>query len=621
MVAEVGYRFILFRCRSFARRWRRRYRQIARAAYHAPGISLAFTFGGMSLVLYVLPELDLALWYGVSLGAGAFLASFMVGGIAALSMLAPGEYAQIVLSGRPVQEVFFSIADRAQILSVRFSRGTRGLRPLMQALFETAKKHTEATRLEQEDEIELRRIVETLRRQWALHLGSSAAHWTIKSVRQLLTGKHRHIRRVEAMKLLAAQELDIPARRLCDHIFQFSPTMFEYGVRTYLRNLDEMQAAIRTLRTPQEIAKFCGQVRQNFFLDNWCLEKVDLLESLIVNESLHRSLRQLASVHSTSGSLQVYARALRDAGRTDRDRGGEAERNAVARRRLWFLYRKQRARPGFDVHYLLRTLLEDDADLCRLLDDVASPPPEKPSLPESARRLGELPTEVQKRLVERRARLAHLAGDLYRAWAIPGTRQYIVTHGYSKTVREVLRACFGEDAGSPGYPEPRVFLLSTEDPQAEFDARLMKVELRQCLGSRELSIAAGSVEFLCGLLKRSDQLLIMLGAESFDADRRVVHPRTAAAHVERLLKQARCPHLCVVVAESYKRLPGDLTASTFFADHFDRVSIYDSSLVDFIVSDDGIEPPDWADKVKRWLIRPRVVGRLRRAAGGIGGGH
>jgi len=636
--------------RGFAQNPRADLHTTIRAANRASGISLTVFFGLVSLILFALTEVEapaagtvpllswqLPLFYWkVGLLLAGMVTAYLAGGAAALRLLSPEQYAYAVIAGNSEKEMLRLISQRACRLCVRFVLATRSSTALCDDLLSVADENFDPRTVGDGPALAAK-----LRDMTAQH---ETKPWrrlkhTQHEVYALLRREEQEIRRVEAMKLLAARELEIPPRRLCDQIIQFSPSMFREGATKYVQNLKEMIAMLPDMQTKTEVARFCGLVRQNRWLENKGRTRALRLTEMIRFRDLYGFLHAFAATHSTSGSLQVYVRSIAEV----TGKNGIlplALRQEGVWQRLCFLYRKQRAHPGFDLHQLLVRVCEElqreleaqsEPDRSENLEMVAnlrhirhllgavetsSTTDGRDDVPRGFGRLlaalHHAPAYVSRAIADGRARIAHTFREVLTEWSRfePARRGdvYFVTYGYSKTVREILRECWGSPAPDRAA-RPFIFLLTGDTPNDELDTRRMKMEIQQHLPPGQHRLAAGHADMLLGLLAEHDRVLLVEGAECFDVDGRMVHPRTTAEQVSSLiagLAAKQTPTLFTVVAESYKRQELPLSQTSFFADHFDRVAIYPPSSAHLIVSSDVTDPVDW-----KAVVRSRLAAAAR----------
>lgn len=597
-----------------------------RATNRAPAISLTLFTGLTSILLFLLgvataqegEPSPLFSWRFLLLLFAGLLVSYIGGGFAALRFLSPEQFAETVISGNSEKEIFRLISYRARRLCMAFIRRTQPIGLLMAELLEMAndpdRLRGDPRRLGEE----IRGIVHRHQSKRRL-LRRVSLEKTQRRVYKLLLGKDRELRRLEAMKLAASAELGIPPRRFCDQLIQFSPAMFRDGAGKYVQNIKEMIAMKKEFHSHAEIARFCGLVRQNRWLEDSARARVLKLTELIRFRFLYGFLHAFVATRSTSGSLQKYSRALTT--------GVEPYSLPPPLRRLrtWeklrFLYRKQRAHPGFELHRLLIRLCKEsirDLDgaaatdardrvrlqrIAELLERLAEaqprwdanfPPGPEFDLMLSA--LERLPAYVSRAVAQARTSINSRFRELMANWAggVTGRKghTYLVTYGYSKTVREVIRDAFLEPDSSRDL---RLFLLSGDSANDEFDARRMKLEIKQYPHASSIHLAAGHPEFLLGLLSSNDRVILVQGIESYDKELRMVHPRTTGTQLAKLrdhLDLAKIPNLLAVVAESYKRQEQELSQTPLFTLHFERVAIYRADDL-IVVGSDGIEPGHW----------------------------
>lgn len=642
------------------------FRQRYRAALSAPGITLTLLSGLLPLLLgtvrlwipYVpwatTTEVDLEgpvmAWLNlpVALTMVGLLVLFLpVAGVIVLWRARPEDYAQILISGRPAVEVFGVIARDISKVCRRLEKVlNRAPKPIS----------TEATKKDAVPAF-VRRLERTGKRQ------------------------HLRLKRLEQMKRRAAVELDIPTRRVCDHIFQYSPSIHENRLENCIRKWKQI------LAHPRDNLGIDIGAHRDPYLDNTA-KRVEFQKQLLIHRDLHYHIQTFASSHSTSGSLQIYAEALSHVARRYlRDRngyfplssaGGNALRYDLADR-LLFLFRKQKSHPGFDLHSLILRFLGGETKASETPSDSvenqgnggkgrstqkgsrsdgeAESTIDAQRLSEflthvrdhsSRRRIGLAGDQVQSSSIRKRAEtffegtewvkdeplktlleqlivlpvaLNHKSRamkrtirkrfwDLYEEWvrrtpASTNATSYIVTHGYSRTVRSILTPS-GDEPDSEQDDFKLFFMLPGADQNGHrfhsLDTRILEYELKEdSRFRRERLMAAGPWEILGKLLKKGDRVLILLGAECFDRQGRVVHARGVADQLPgflRSLEDKKIPAVVVVVAESYKTQGDNYTLAqdaNFFGQHFDQVDLYPAKHIHLIVTDDGSLPAVWRE--------------------------
>jgi hypothetical protein len=572
--------------------------QLSRAALRASGITI-------TVLAATIPPLTIAFWPDWKPALAAFFFSLPASGAIALKTADPQTYARLLLAGRPAKEVLFVISWHGLRACRRTLRKARQIERLATDLDDIVKGPTFGSP-----------------KYWILS-DDRKEHWEIDNfrerLRRFLQKEHSRLLRIEAMKLLASEELDIPQRRLCDHVFQYSPAMHRDRLQKYLGTWGEIMN-FPPVQSPDDVARFRGLLQQNrSFLEN-VERRVGYQRQILKNRDLHPFIVQFASMHSTSGSLHTYAEALRFLVVTGLMLSQPPEDILD---RLRFVHRKQRAHPGFDLHALLRRACEcmrglDGIDLEDLthLEHVLQELNELPRIPSSEldtsrlchylsqegglKPFLSLPANLSRLVTSQHGKICGAFRTLCDDWfhGVPAANRYIVSHGYSRTVLSVLKSAL-----SPAPDASRVFFILPEE-KASLDTRVMEYELKAHEELRTFrNFAAGTEHHLLSLLTNRDFVLVLLGAECFDRKNRVVHPRGLVQGFGSLLQELRnrrIRYLVAVVAETYKLHTIELTADiNFYGQHFDRIELYSPDWIDLILTDD----PDWPADGKRIIAK------------------
>lgn len=639
LVEERRRRFRLWRLRSFPRRFYRSVRRTVRAATRASALFLAIggaLLSAVGLFLAIATRPFPRGRAGFAIVLALLLLAFVVSGLSVLRMLAAGDLARFLIHGRRTGEILEVVCLRIHQLARAFIKVADETGELPEHLLQACKRsdsYAEKALLIRQAEDSAERIGDLLRNQ------------------------DINFRRIEALKREAARELQVSHRSLCDYILQFSPTMFRVGVSKYLRNLRELIELTRAedFEAADE-HRFRGLIEQNERLKQDCHERATIQELLLRFDTMHDDVRALASTRSTSGSLQAYSRALARLAKTQhknlsrrswrrgwrRWNGSPGDSDYIETfERFLFLYQRQRAHPGFDLHSLLMQAV--DAMAGPLRSHFKPGPVRKISTALGAmdqfknRLARRAPAgkadddpKHRDRFLARLAAMQHIHryfnrlvslsrasmrrpfASILRAWCTRLQNDsivYVVTVGYSKTVRELIRYGFGPTGlAASKSAQVNLFQLLAGD-QDELDTRLMTWELRDIRVGQPLRSAAGGGDMLLSLTRPHDRVLVMLGAEAIDSELRVVHPRSVldrlSPTVERLTASS-VPVLVVVAAEAYKHHDRPFSTGPLFRGHFERVGIYDEALVDLVLGDTAIEPRDWQVLVERRLrlLRP-----------------
>jgi hypothetical protein len=574
-------------------------KELVLAALQASGITITVLAATIPLAIAFSPG-----WKPV---LAVFLLSLPASGAIALWTADPQTYARLLLAGRPAKEVLFVISWHALRACKRTLRQAGRIASLTRSLDERVKGPPFGSP-----------------KSWILS-DDRKEHWKIddfrEHLRKFIQKEHSALLRIEAMKLLASEELDIPQRRLCDHVFQYSPAMHRDRLQKYLGTWGEIMN-FPPVQSPDDVERFRGLLHQNrSFLDN-VERRIGYQRQILKNRDLHPFIVQFASMHSTSGSLHTYAEALRFLVVTGLMLSQSPEDILD---RLRFVHRKQRAHPGFDLHALLLRACEcmrglkgiDPEELERLvhvlqkLDEPPRSPSSQLDVSPLCRYLSQegglkpflsLPANLSRLVTSQHGKICGAFRALYDDWFrdVPAANRYIVSHGYSRTVLSVLKSAL-----SPAPGDSRVFFILPEE-KASLDTRIMEYEIKAQEELRAFrNFAAGTEHHLLNLLTYRDFVLVLLGAECFDRKNRVVHPRGPVQGFGSLLQELRnreIRYLVAVVAETYKLHTVELTADTnFYGQHFDRIELYSPDWIDLILTDD----PDWPADGKRIVAKRR----------------
>lgn len=524
-----------------------------------------------------------------------------------------------MIGGRPTEEIFSNIALEIYETCNTFCQRTRNLERFLGSLKSIA---------ENQADFDLRE--EHLNRDWPTRPHPLEDPEKIyRNLRKLGSKQHKRLQRIQAMKERAAQALGIPQRRLCDHIFQFSPSLYRDRFAKFSQNIQELDS----LRPKFDLlveGRFFALACQSWHIWRAIRRRRDRQSQLIANRDLHYYVEKLASLHSTSGALKIYAQALAAVAATFER--GTAVTSLV--QGFLFLYRKQQAHPGYHLHALLISACENMAkrddkaltsrqnalDLQWFLQEVESVFGER--LEEATRllfgdenhrdaekrarqpeeimsRLKLLPTSLTRLITKSRQEIREVLAELVAKMSGEAEGSlYLVAHGYSKTVRDSL--LLGDLGRSRNGPKLFLLLGEAQSDKENFDARVMEDELKTASRGAWDEVAAGNEEVLLGLVEKGDILILLLGAECFDGEKRVVHARGFARNIEDFRgKVSDNPGLrliVVVLAEEYKFVSQLLGATQFYDDHYDQVDLYHGSSIDLIISSGGRTlPREWKD--------------------------
>jgi hypothetical protein len=613
----------LFSAPSIVWRFRTRFKQLSRAVLTgAIGIdTLLLSLLSVAFAVYSLlppragwpPRLSAFAPWLVALGVVAVVGILWFLAWRALHQLPPDEFSRVSIGGLSASQILQLISYEIWKVARRFhsSPDLARLRKVVDGVVD----------FEAADDASLTPLVETIADRQA----DLERH--LERLKRLAVQQQGAAQRITAMKHFAAEEFGTPPRRLCDHLFQFSPMMYLSRTAKLVGNWEEILANFHQLGSPGPLSRrLRALLEENRRIDAQIGRRIDYQLQILRFFDLLPYVHALASEHSTSGSLRNYARAISHVVRSAQKRYGETAITKGSRAyeeigtKLQFLYFKQRVHPGFDLHHTCIRACELGRDKAPrrdkpLRDRIDSHLTVLEHLHRSRGRSAFPPTVGSGNALQVVNGLAKLAGDIdatieecrkeiygrftayYLAWARrhrSADRPFVLTHGYSKTVRDALKNLLG---GIPGDAQrPRIFVMTSPESEAGrdgFDTRLMTYELRQ---SREIvsqdDVAFGDEKLFLSLLEPRAQILVVLGAECFDEALRVIHPRGMSLTPEDLTSRAGTHTLTtVVLAEEYKFRRNLLDVPTFYQHHLDRISLYDRGVVDAIISDREVRPP------------------------------
>jgi hypothetical protein len=210
-------------------------------------------------------------------------------------------------------------------------------------------------------------------------------------------------------------------------------------------------------------------------------------------------------------------------------------------------------------------------------------------------------TLIQSRIADYAARSSRGLIERFDAWFGEHDRStgrlFLVTHGYSRTVREVLTRHRDEWIANGRFPwrppDTSLFLL-VDDSTDAIDTRIMAYEVKAPLTSMPFAgVAAGDARLLGGMVGENDFVVILLGIECFDENGWALHPRGLGAHLDGImteLTRLQRKFVVIAVAQDYKLQRGFLGAPELFEDHFDRVGLYPPGRINFVVTENRVWP-------------------------------
>lgn len=555
----------------------------------------------------------------------------------------PEEYASLVLGGRRAETMFRWIAWEMYDLCSTFLDANPRLKAAQDEV------GGELRVLQNDDPRPNSEILARLRKRWTpdrlVRLRTE-----IEALEKTLLGQRMSVRRCAAMKTLAATELGIHHRRLCDNVFRFSPTIFERRVSKYVRNWRTITRAIEVQHGHVPVGRLVDLIQENERIVKRIHRRSNYLRLIVGSTGFFEDVRVFASTASVGESIAAYASAI------TRVVEGPASgwRGRQQKAQLASVYLMQQAHPGIDLHRALRQLCDGGAPWCeerigeldtriaflkgRAEEEEDSHPEWQWALDTAKQKRGDLQRHAEMwrectrvlAIIERNAGhsstpIASASLEILRdletlvsaathntqweinrrveeellRWLRDRPNVLIMTYGNSRVVRDVIK-CVAmpllEHKSNERHAD-MIFIARTEAD--EFESRMMAFTLREdrrwYAPGTTAELGYGDDALLMSLIRdlkdRDLSVMILLGAESFDADGRIVQLASAHKQIARLKKRLRPLNdadpervLFVAVAESYKK-SADLTRETgLFRDHLDQVALYPRGIIDLIIS-------------------------------------
>lgn len=547
---------------------------------------------------------------------------------AALRAQPPIDYADIALSGKSASEIFRVLAYETKSSCQEFLQQISKFEEILESAELQDRAH---------DCLSESQIYNLKKRRRAIRKNIMNYNKNVRAIQEELS-------RLLELKRTASMQLDIPQPRLCEHILQYSPRTHQELAQRYKDLWEDMYQELRHQdpdgRILSKIVKKIKHIRTNF--EN----RVLMLSTLFENSNLHEFLHNMASKRSTSGAINQYALALSAYASAARKlvkgysgKDYEHEGFTEALRQLRFLYRKQRAYPGFEIHHACSKLcgeivkkfeaMEIDLDKTNLerqkevlssmkfpegdyrLYAEGTPDDHKhEKVMQNLDALEALPDTVQNYLSWSRGEIAKKFVEAAKSWLESFDDEgelVILTHGYSGTIRDVLSKTWSQldiPSGSTNQKKPKVFIMHSDQPDLTdtriADTARMAFELRNNPENHGLIVATGNEDALLGLLNPQDRIMVVLGAEAYDAQSRVVHPRGALNKLKKIkahFQKRNTPQkgnksqniITYALAEDYKRHDDSLIRQyAFFTYHLGHLDVYPIGTFDKIIGDTNV---------------------------------
>ena len=287
----------------------------------------------------------------------------VVAGILSMSVLDFENWACVQIEGRGASHIFRACGKMGAVLAHQFLAATSVDRDRFEA-------SAELMRFDGDPE-EKDAARGTYERVWMkrerLQRAAERREGIADEVDALLKRQRLLIARLEGLKLVGARELGMPYRRFCDHVVQFSPTLYRELAEKYRDNWYEI-ARGGPREDPKDLRRAIGLIRENYRTRESIRKRGPRLEALEDFDYLAPTIVSVAAAGSTSGAVRRYAEALSTAFNETPLRSawlydGKKLKDIAAHHRLRalaFVWSKRRGYLTADPHYLLTALCRRD---------------------------------------------------------------------------------------------------------------------------------------------------------------------------------------------------------------------------------------------------------------------
>ncbi len=165
---------------------------------------------------------------------------------------------------------------------------------------------------------------------------------------QLKMNQRQHkIQRIDYMIVGLGKAMNVPANRLSDYLFQFSPEIYDLEFRRAMKRMKEI---INILDYPDSDKRKLQQSEKIRNLYDIVTKRIGYQASIIKNRDLHDTIIGMSSGFGLTNALESYCLGLQMVSNTENVRDKQI---SFVMDRLKFLYHKRRMFPGFDLHSIL----------------------------------------------------------------------------------------------------------------------------------------------------------------------------------------------------------------------------------------------------------------------------
>ena len=449
-----------------------------------------------------------------------------------------------------------------------------------------------------------------------LQFASSNGKKVSSELESLSVKQFRQIRRIFAAKHRVSKMLDIPTRRLCDHLLQFSPQIYEGRLNRFSRNYGERMrmplSPDRKLSLNRSLARITYRMYQHKMWADQLIRYGFLIEDLV----------KVGAALSTGAALRSYLLCFYRAYEKCKT---DDELIAV----FEFIYHKRGVHKGFDLHRLAMNMFNYHGSINTgaarhverkvLFDQIRNRTLTTYNLRIESSELRKLVSDFNRLLdycrENERNGLVGIGQTVLKARFTHNQIQSIllVVHGYSKTVRQLIKksvtdVIFRSFRGQ--YNDFRIFLLDTVEGEGDsLSIRKLRFDLREDLvffGTKNYKdqqmsynfskhLICGNMDYLLSVLRNKMQVSFIIGAEAFSENGskiQAIHEFGLREHLGELRGKIKKSTLIeprvYLIAERFKKIESDLLRDVgTYSDYFGPVDIYcnnQGQLIDEVIT-------------------------------------
>lgn len=450
----------------------------------------------------------------------------------------------------------------------------------------------------------------------------------------------RDLQRISILISSLSMRLKVSEVELCEHLFQFSPTMYKAWSKKFTDNLS-VAIDLKSF--------FPNKESQNYAADSIKTHALDRIRSLLFEcnrfvdrniafkrfqcqnlafRDMHSNVIGFMTNKSSCEAVKIYIKALRDIFNSLEDQLDKKSDNFNKDcfiEKFKYIFFKRKAHAGLDLHFSAERLLNDmiQQDVIKndqikscfnirfLEDNLKSNDMQKAEelylkITSEVSNLIQFYTYTVPYIEKCRQNVRSKFLEKLNEF-IPnkkGETIYLITFGYSKIVRDVIKYAIPKYAAKE-IKKLRIIIFLSES-ESTIDARLIKYNLTEEKNSGYQDALVSNPEFLLPLLTKDSRLIILIGAEAFDEQKRIIRTNEYKSCFKKFLFEAmkivegvninsqyfqkealnEAKKIKVwVCAESFKQNKDLSEIQEFFDDQYEKVEMYEADYISEIIHD------------------------------------